>query len=488
MRRFLVVYGLFLIFVLVTYRGWGISWDEEFYKDSGKFYLSNFWAPWGMIAEKIPEYHALSHGAVIDVLYYLPLKWWGKEDRFEDLHLTKGLVGSVTLVMVYLSLREMMGKKSWGPVVGMMLLATYPRWGGDVFDNFMDGSAALIYALEIWLAVKAVMSKGGRWWLALAVSGAIGFSHRVALVIVPLLATVVLARQWGKKGWPKLGVMALVFYGGLWLVDPYIRTHGLVGIDRKVSMSADYFVYRGAQLFEGKYIFAKNLPWYYLPKWVGITTPLGTLILGAVGLGVMKKWQRVVLGGAILVPIAGAMLLRPVLYDGWRVFLFLSVPLAMIAAWGWEWLWQRGKLVYRYLALGLLVATISLSVKAMVELHPYEYVYFNQLVGGLKGASGQYETDYWGKTNREAVLWFRSNVAVEPQARYRVKTCATKHSATYFFDANMVWVPSLTEADYFICFTKHDEHKAVTDENTLYVVRRQGVPLNYIKKVERISK
>ena len=31
----------------------------------------------------------------------------------------------------------------------------------------------------------------------------------------------------------------------------------------------------------------------------------------------------------------------------------------------------------------------------MLLNHPYEYIYYNQLVGGLNGAYGNYETDYY---------------------------------------------------------------------------------------------
>ena len=31
----------------------------------------------------------------------------------------------------------------------------------------------------------------------------------------------------------------------------------------------------------------------------------------------------------------------------------------------------------------------------LVRLHPYEYLFYNSLVGGLEGASRRYVTDYW---------------------------------------------------------------------------------------------
>ena len=39
----------------------------------------------------------------------------------------------------------------------------------------------------------------------------------------------------------------------------------------------------------------------------------------------------------------------------------------------------------------------------IVQLHPYEYTYYNSLVGGTSGAFRQYETDYWLTCYKEAV-------------------------------------------------------------------------------------
>ena len=38
----------------------------------------------------------------------------------------------------------------------------------------------------------------------------------------------------------------------------------------------------------------------------------------------------------------------------------------------------------------------------MVELHPYEYIYYNAFAGGVAGAAGRYDLDYWGLSLAEA--------------------------------------------------------------------------------------
>ena len=39
----------------------------------------------------------------------------------------------------------------------------------------------------------------------------------------------------------------------------------------------------------------------------------------------------------------------------------------------------------------------------VVQLHPYEYAYYNSYVGGTGGAQGQYELEYWCTSYREAM-------------------------------------------------------------------------------------
>ena len=41
----------------------------------------------------------------------------------------------------------------------------------------------------------------------------------------------------------------------------------------------------------------------------------------------------------------------------------------------------------------------------MLINHPYEYLYYNQIVGGLNGAFGNYETDYYFVSQTEASEW-----------------------------------------------------------------------------------
>jgi hypothetical protein len=43
------------------------------------------------------------------------------------------------------------------------------------------------------------------------------------------------------------------------------------------------------------------------------------------------------------------------------------------------------------------------GIFGIIQLHPYQYSYYNSFVGGTSGAFRQYETDYWLTCYKEAV-------------------------------------------------------------------------------------
>ena len=87
-------------------------------------------------------------------------------------------------------------------------------------------------------------------------------------------------------------------------------------------------------------------------------------------------------------------------------FLFLYPLIVLIAASGLSYLADTlRRKIFRW-GLALIILALSYHpLKFMILNHPYEYLYYNQLVGGLKGAYGNYETDYYYVSQTEASEW-----------------------------------------------------------------------------------
>ena len=172
--------------------------------------------------------------------------------------------------------------------------------------------------------------------------------------------------------------------------------------------------------FQGQFIPAQQVPWTYLPVWYSVSIPEIFLLLCCIGLVISSiKYQNfsplqqssVLLLGLQLVffPLV-AIVKHSTIYDGLRQFLFTLPSLVTFSVIGLVWIFQvisdriKPALVILILIIGLDI------IQTMVQLYPYEYIYFNRLSGGLPTAKANYETDYWGLSIREAIAWINSNL------------------------------------------------------------------------------
>ena len=54
----------------------------------------------------------------------------------------------------------------------------------------------------------------------------------------------------------------------------------------------------------------------------------------------------------------------------------------------------------------LIAILLAPGIYGIIQLHPYEYTYYNSLVGGTSGVFRHYETDYWLTCYKQAVEEF----------------------------------------------------------------------------------
>jgi len=188
-------------------------------------------------------------------------------------------------------------------------------------------------------------------------------------------------------------------------------------------------------LFGGEIYRAYELPRRYLPILLAITLTESVWPLFIIGFGV-SFWKLVVsvrskftrysttahtinhdpsstdywlLLTAFLIPFVYVLLRQPPMYDGFRHFLFILPPvfvtcgLGMEAIFGWFEKVLKRVTAISWLRAVLILALLLPGILSAARLHPYEYAYYNSLVGGTGGAFRTYETDYWLTCYKEAV-------------------------------------------------------------------------------------
>jgi len=115
-----------------------------------------------------------------------------------------------------------------------------------------------------------------------------------------------------------------------------------------------------------------------------------------------------------IIPFAYVLLRRPPMYDGFRHFLFMLPPvfvtcgLGMDAVLGWVKKYSGKTQLISWLRAVVIFTLLIPGLLGMAQLHPYEYAYYNTLVGGTGGAFRNYETDYWLTCYKEAVAQFNT--------------------------------------------------------------------------------
>jgi tetratricopeptide (TPR) repeat protein len=167
------------------------------------------------------------------------------------------------------------------------------------------------------------------------------------------------------------------------------------------------------EIFEGRTEWSDFMPWYYLIKYMAITIPVivlaGTLVFipfikRIVSNGKILAWFFLVF--TIVFPILLVIIERSNIYSGWRQFLFIYPPMIVISAAGFSFLldFLKDRFTKWVLFAAMFILAIN-PVRYMASNKAFFYLYYNQFTGGLKGAYGNYETDYYYTGQTEASKW-----------------------------------------------------------------------------------
>ena len=123
----------------------------------------------------------------------------------------------------------------------------------------------------------------------------------------------------------------------------------------------------------------------------------------------------------IVFPVAYAIAIKAVLFDGMRHFIFVLPLIAVAAALSpiraCDPAGAPSVLAADLCRCSLIYGIAHISIMAM--LHPDQYVYYNAFVGGVEGAQRKFKLDYWANSYAEAVQGSRKLFARRVWSRFR---------------------------------------------------------------------
>lgn len=430
-----------------------------------------------------------AHGVIFDIIAFF-LTIFLKEFKMESYHLIKALMAIPTFLLIGLTVEKISGKKHHA-LIAMLLLFLFPRFYGNIFNNNPDVQTAFTVALAVYYFIYYLKTKRALWQqILLGCILALAASQRFLLIYLFFLVLGILFLSEKLKSLKQIGIISLSTLAFLHLFQPYLFEHPFLGLIDMVS-SSNKFPWDAKFLFDGMMVESTNLPLYYLPKFMLITIPIATIFLFFIGNFAIiydffknKKGVDKIISFFLLsvfyIPLVSYFIFRPVIYDSWRHFLFLTIPIIIMSSFGLELIFQLKNKGVKFLVLIILFINLLITGKKIVTLHPYQYIYFNEFVGGLHGAGSLYETDYWGSALKEAVEWFNANINRESQ-KYIIRNGAYKESTEYYFKKNMSPTDDISISDYCIMTTRWQAH-LLCQGKPIYAVTREDTPLVYIYK------
>jgi hypothetical protein len=513
-RLSLGVLGIAALLILVTFTSYGVTWDEDIHNWYGNFAL-DYYLTWFRDQRALNFEDLTNYGAAFDMVA-AGLNRFSPLGVFETRHLLNAFVGLAGLAGCW-RLGRFLGGARAGFLALIFLLLT-PNWYGQMFNNPKDipfaagGIWALYYMARILPELPRprlapVLKLGVAIGLALGVRiGGLLFLCYLGLIlglsgvwqglaarrIRPVVdaAAASLVRV-------VLPVVALA-YPIMLLFWPWAQ-HG--SIDRPLIALANFSheIFPFNTLFDGRFVPASDLPWTYLPTYILVALPelVLTLLVAAPVVGAVAVWRGrpsirrdnalawFLIAFAIVFPVAYAIAIKAVLFDGMRHFIFTLPPIAVAAGCVGELALARlARLPIRapvYAALGLYgLAHISI----MVMLHPDEYVYYNAFVGGIDGAQRKFKLDYWANSYAEAVRGLEAKLRAQygpdfEEHEFTVAVCGPATPARYYFPGNFRLTYQREQAEFFVAFTKDNCDRSMRG-NPIYRVERMGVLLSLV--------
>ena len=487
-------FSLYLLLGLFIYGDYGMSWDEELQRAHGLVstqYVNQFVGHTGE-GYAVEHLHTYQH-RFYGVWFSLPAVWLEKalglegfREQFRLRHLLVFLIFWLSAILFYRLLEERFGHWKWG-LLGVAMLALCPRIFAHSFYNPKDLPLLSLYILgsfslfRFWTkpTVGSALFHGlaTGMLIAMRVTGVILPATTLFLIAADLLANRLRQPMWYKKYALALPVylfaasaFTILFWPFLW-EQPW--RHFMETFD---AMSQ--YGWEGKVIFRGQLLAGSELPWYYIPFWMGISIPLVYLLLFISGLVFLlppvlgnlmrdkrlwaneeqrKDWAMLAL---LLAPLEAIIIKDSIVYDGWRHLFFIYPCLVYLAVYGLQSLLaltRKWPLGWRQALVGITALSLINAAWFMVRYHPHQNVYFNALAPG--NLVGKYDLDYWGLSYKQG---FEALAKIDPREKIKVACNAFPGELNWRFlkpalraRFELVDKSRMEEADYFISDFRH---------------------------------
>ena len=446
------VFLLILIIGISIHKDYGVSSDEPNSRLKGiisanyigqTFFpeiLENYKKKFSLKTEKIYNISDLKNSGKIKyygVVFELPafvlerlFQIDKKSNQYEFKHLLTHLLFVLSLIYFY-KLILFRFNNVFLAVSGVLMLYLSPRIFANSFFNNKDIVFMSLFIISIYYFFKFFKKQINKNIIICSVFFALALGVRINALIIPVTGLFIyliyeLKSQKGNssilfKNISLFFVLTIFFTIIFW---PYLWSNPFSNFIEAFKIMSSYPL-EIESLFEGRYILSTEVPFYYLFKWILISTPIyyicffliGTIYFIKIFLSNELKEKDLFLDCYIFLLIVitffSIIILKSTLYNGWRQIYFTYPLIIYFSIYGIKFFFDYLYNQRKYLYFLLLILFINSSY-IIFSMHPHQNIYFNVFAG--KNFDKKYEMDYWGlsyKQNLEFLIKYQPKGKIE---------------------------------------------------------------------------
>jgi hypothetical protein len=497
--------ALVAIDAAATFRDYGLGWDDYTHSQMGDLLLA-------LIGSGYRDTRALSfvnlyyYGGGFDIVAAFAAKFL-PFDLFETRRLVGAAVGLLGFAVTWRLARRLAGPVAG--LVALLLLATCAPFFGHMFINAKDVPFAVAMVILLLGLVRAFLEHPKPQAATVVIFG-IGLGLSIGTRVIGGLsvfyalggAALLFGAEARTLGWRaaalRLGTFVLRMLPGLVLAYAVMGLVWPWGVAaplnplRAVEYFSHFFEKPWREVFNGALVIVVEMPRSYLPILLAVKLPeifSALAIAGLAGVAVASARRELapqrraafaVVALAAVVPVAITIIEKPAMYNGIRHFMFVLPPLAILGGVAAAWLVEQARRYGRAAVVAcffVFAVGIILPVVDMVRLHPYEYTYFNRLIGGVKGADGRFMIDYWGLSFKQAAQGLRALLEqrheAPPLGTWKIAVCGPHPPARVALGPQFVPTWDSEGADFAMTLGVY--YCAKPDAPILVEIAREGV-------------
>jgi len=521
---------IFFLSAIITISDYGVDWDSLENFDTGEINLHFFETfdfkylqydadnplysqllrpelSLGQPASYLPVANIFA--ALAKQVFHDNLGWL---DKFSAYHLSIVMCATMLLFLLYLFCSTYFDLLT--AVVATASLALFPSFVGFSHILAKDIPMAFFFFLSIFSLVRAYETQRTAWIIIAAMIFGLSVNVKINALFIPviLIAWLVVAnknlvclKMFLNKKWLLLPGTTLVTIYASW---PFLWPHPISHFRamlrhfvRDIPLQRIEVTHLGTIFTSGV-----DVPWHYAPVSLGISTPLVILAFAAVGSFLMAKdtmASKNKMSPLVLLwfsVVVGKFMFTNVTYSGIRLFLEAVPALCIMAGYGaaFMYMWAFSfmgalKAGYKHTLLSLALVTIYLPILiANIQIHPYQFCYFNGLVGGPRGVYEENVCDlFYSPAFKDGAEWLNKNAP----PRSIVKIAEPVHIARLYL-RNDIAVADQNAAAYDYVMLPHEidskphpsymavPHAMRPETKPVFTAYALGAPITVIYKTE----